>query len=464
MSVVLPIGGRLPERDATLGFAEVSAGIDAALAAVTGPLTDAAEIGAALRALAATVAVRASVVMPGDADPDAQRGALQSAAPRRLSDDELANFAIYDDYFGVVRATLGAPAFAAVLLGVWAELLVDLARAQIGRDEVEALLRAFRAMLARAGDLATAGAPASEPAPAPADGASSPLLEDDGVPRRWRLGHYAFALAAAHACDAFDCVATSAAPERELATAALMTRATAAAQWYASEFPFEVYRTVVRPTMERSGARGGFSGTQNADYRCMEWARERAFEALFTRFGTVAAAWPAPAYAALMQLREMEIEAAEHHVLVAASKVRVDGSLAQKAQGDPSSAVAVLREKVAAVADDIAGRFDAAPPTRRVRACAVADVPAERPLAVTLAGAELAIVRAYGAIWACAALCTHAGGDLCEGHVAGNALVCPLHGAKFDPRTGAVLHPPATEPLATYPVTIEGADVYVDLT
>lgn len=461
MTIVLPIGSILPERDPTLRFGDVTRAIDTASAVLVGGLVEAASVEHALQTLAGVVRARVLAPLVVQNDAAAQKAALQSAAPRRLSDEELANFAIYDDYFGVGRAPLDAPSYARELLAAWAAAIADLARALVGRDEIAALLRAFRGMLARLGDV---DASAVDSASAVGD-AAPPLVDARGVPSRWHLGHYLFALAALHARDAFaQTLPTGARVDAALGTAALMTRATAAAQWYASEFPFEVYRTVVRPTMERSGARGGFSGTQNADYRCMEWARERAFEALFTRFGTVAAAWPAPAYAALMQLREMEIEAAEHHVLVAASKVRVDGSLAQKAQGDPSSAVAVLREKVAAVADDIAGRFDAAPPTRRVRACAVADVPAERPLAVTLAGAELAIVRAYGAIWACAALCTHAGGDLCEGHVAGNALVCPLHGAKFDPRTGAVLHPPATEPLATYPVTIEGADVYVDLT
>lgn len=69
---------------------------------------------------------------------------------------------------------------------------------------------------------------------------------------------------------------------------------------------------------------------------------------------------------------------------------------------------------------------------------------------MTLDGNDVVLCRAYGALWACAGVCTHAGGDLGDG-------------ATFDPRTGAVLRGPATEPIATYTVLIDGADVFVEL-
>jgi 3-phenylpropionate/trans-cinnamate dioxygenase ferredoxin subunit len=40
---------------------------------------------------------------------------------------------------------------------------------------------------------------------------------------------------------------------------------------------------------------------------------------------------------------------------------------------------------------------------------------------------------------------------------------CWLHGSCFDLRTGKPTGPPATRPVATYPVTTDGDDVYVSL-
>ena len=42
-------------------------------------------------------------------------------------------------------------------------------------------------------------------------------------------------------------------------------------------------------------------------------------------------------------------------------------------------------------------------------------------------------------------------------------MECWLHGSCFDVRTGEPTGPPATVPVPTYPVKIEGDDVYVAL-
>jgi len=57
--------------------------------------------------------------------------------------------------------------------------------------------------------------------------------------------------------------------------------------------------------------------------------------------------------------------------------------------------------------------------------------------------------------------CTHADVSLSEGEVDGCTLECWLHGSRFDVRTGEPSGPPATVPVAVYPVRIDGDDVYV---
>jgi 3-phenylpropionate/trans-cinnamate dioxygenase ferredoxin subunit len=58
-------------------------------------------------------------------------------------------------------------------------------------------------------------------------------------------------------------------------------------------------------------------------------------------------------------------------------------------------------------------------------------------------------------------VCTHDGGPLAEGPVENGVVECPRHGAKFDIRTGDVLCMPATAPVPTYAVTVEGDDIKV---
>jgi len=288
------------------------------------------------------------------------------------------------------------------------------------------------------------------------------------VVERWTRGHHTFAIFAIAARAELLAIeralhdADDAAVVAHLRNAAVLRRAIAAAQWYASDFPPAVYRDTLRPTMVATGARGGFSGTQNADYRRLKEAREIAVEALFAAYGSDGSAWPPDVYAALQALHEMEVQAAEHHVLVAASKVDVDQSLAQKAQGARESAVDVLREVVDATVVDLSDRFTGAPHATTF-ACKIADVPLERPHRVSVAGKDLVIAHAYGTFWATDAYCTHADADLADGHMAGDCIVCPLHGSKFDPRTGAVLREPAKDPLGVYPVVLDGDSLFVQL-
>jgi len=58
-------------------------------------------------------------------------------------------------------------------------------------------------------------------------------------------------------------------------------------------------------------------------------------------------------------------------------------------------------------------------------------------------------------------ICTHAYAKMHEGRLRGHRLICPLHGASFDCRTGAVLGAPAIQPLKTYQVRCVGDSIEI---
>jgi 3-phenylpropionate/trans-cinnamate dioxygenase ferredoxin subunit len=60
-------------------------------------------------------------------------------------------------------------------------------------------------------------------------------------------------------------------------------------------------------------------------------------------------------------------------------------------------------------------------------------------------------------------LCTHDNGPLGEGTLSNGTVVCPRHGARFDLKTGAVRALPAVRPVKTYPVSVEGEEISVEV-
>lgn len=82
-------------------------------------------------------------------------------------------------------------------------------------------------------------------------------------------------------------------------------------------------------------------------------------------------------------------------------------------------------------------------------------------LAVSVDGEGIAVFNVDGEYVAIANRCTHAGGSLGNGRLDGGTVTCPLHGAQFDVRTGAVVRPPAAEPVDRYPVRVVGDEIRV---
>ena len=95
----------------------------------------------------------------------------------------------------------------------------------------------------------------------------------------------------------------------------------------------------------------------------------------------------------------------------------------------------------------------------------VGDIPEGEGRAFEVEGRTIGIYRCGGRLFAIADLCTHAFALLHEGSVdrVRCTVECPLHGAEFDLTSGAVLTPPAPEPVTVYPVRIDGDLVEIGL-
>ena len=82
---------------------------------------------------------------------------------------------------------------------------------------------------------------------------------------------------------------------------------------------------------------------------------------------------------------------------------------------------------------------------------------------VEIQGKEIALFNVDGTFFALDNTCTHRGGPLADGEVSGHVVICPLHGARFDVRTGKVVGPPAHEDVARYGVRVTNSDIEVEL-
>jgi nitrite reductase/ring-hydroxylating ferredoxin subunit len=99
-----------------------------------------------------------------------------------------------------------------------------------------------------------------------------------------------------------------------------------------------------------------------------------------------------------------------------------------------------------------------------VRVMALAELPAGRMRSCRVEGREIVICHTKNGLFALDNICTHAFARMSEGRLRGVRLICPMHGASFDVRNGAVLSAPATRPLPTHSVrVVDGAvEVAID--
>ena len=92
------------------------------------------------------------------------------------------------------------------------------------------------------------------------------------------------------------------------------------------------------------------------------------------------------------------------------------------------------------------------------------EVPEGEAAAFAVLDEEVAIARVDGDLYAFSDVCSHRRCNLAMGgEIAGATISCECHGSVFDMATGAPLNPPATEPIAVFPVREEHGEIQIEL-
>jgi 3-phenylpropionate/trans-cinnamate dioxygenase ferredoxin subunit len=101
---------------------------------------------------------------------------------------------------------------------------------------------------------------------------------------------------------------------------------------------------------------------------------------------------------------------------------------------------------------------------RSVTVGRAADIKPGELAAFEVEGVRIAIANANGRFFAIDDTCTHEQCSLAaDGTLEGTVVTCGCHGAQFDVTTGAVLAPPAPEPVKAYPLHVAEGSLVVEV-
>jgi nitrite reductase/ring-hydroxylating ferredoxin subunit len=100
-------------------------------------------------------------------------------------------------------------------------------------------------------------------------------------------------------------------------------------------------------------------------------------------------------------------------------------------------------------------------PRRWTRTLQDAELPDDTPVAVVAEGRQVLLYRHDGTLHAIDNLCSHAGGLLSRGSVAGLTVTCPLHGSRFSLVDGRVIRGPSSQPQPVLPTRIRNGWIEV---
>jgi 3-phenylpropionate/trans-cinnamate dioxygenase ferredoxin component len=101
---------------------------------------------------------------------------------------------------------------------------------------------------------------------------------------------------------------------------------------------------------------------------------------------------------------------------------------------------------------------------RRIDLLAVEDVPAGTMKMAYVDGTDqVLVVNSNGDLYATQGVCSHEYFELDKGFLTAGTLTCALHLSRFDLESGEPLDPPAEQPLAVYPVVVEGGRILIEV-
>ncbi len=98
-----------------------------------------------------------------------------------------------------------------------------------------------------------------------------------------------------------------------------------------------------------------------------------------------------------------------------------------------------------------------------VKVARMDEIPAGQGKKVEAGGKQVALFNVDGQCYAIDDTCTHVGGSLSEGSIAGKEVRCPWHGATFDVTSGEVLGPPAAAGVSCYAVRVADGDIEIEV-
>lgn len=91
------------------------------------------------------------------------------------------------------------------------------------------------------------------------------------------------------------------------------------------------------------------------------------------------------------------------------------------------------------------------------------EIPENEAKRVILGDNQIALFNLDGEFYATDDICSHAYASLSEGYVEDGCVECPLHAGLFDIKTGKAMGVPVTVDIRTFPVRVEGEDIYIEV-
>jgi nitrite reductase/ring-hydroxylating ferredoxin subunit len=100
---------------------------------------------------------------------------------------------------------------------------------------------------------------------------------------------------------------------------------------------------------------------------------------------------------------------------------------------------------------------------KRIELCSTADVAPGTALKIEIEDLALAVFNVGGEFYVTNDMCTHGPGSLSEGYIEDDVVECNFHNGQFNIRTGEVVSPPCMVAVKTYPATVIGDKVTIEV-